>query len=225
MDWRMRTGGHVSPMRRSGGLVVRLALALVIALSLAGSISTGAAGAAPFGGPFVSIGTSPPGNPISSGALVTVHVPPNHVLQHGAPLAIEECSAPNWNRTFFFNNCDPTTKQGGRVNAGRNGSVTYTGYAIVTLPTGPGGPGGHQSFRNRITCDSTHPCVLVVGSAFGNWGHQVWSRPFFVGPASVDPGTGTPEVPYVLVLPVLAIAVIGGYVLIRRRRATPHPAH
>jgi hypothetical protein len=38
--------------------------------------------------------------------------------------------------------------------------------------------------------------------------------------APMTPGTGTPEAPYVLILPVATAAALGGYVALRRRRRT-----
>ncbi len=40
---------------------------------------------------------------------------------------------------------------------------------------------------------------------------------------SDTPGATTPEVPYTLILPVLAVAIIGGAVVIRRRRSVGSP--
>ena len=38
---------------------------------------------------------------------------------------------------------------------------------------------------------------------------------------SAGPGTGTPEVPVTVALPLLAFGIIGGVVMIRRRRSAP----
>jgi hypothetical protein len=53
---------------------------------------------------------------------------------------------------------------------------------------------------------------------------HVWSQPFFVNPdptdsGTVNPGDGTPEVLMAMLQPVAATGLLGGTVLIRRRRA------
>jgi hypothetical protein len=222
MHWRMTSEQHGLAIRPFSAFLLRLATALALALSLSGVVGAGSsavAGAITPGGPFVHIVTDPPGSPVTDGDFISVQVPPNRVLRSGIPLVIEECAAPGFGRPFSFNNCDGTTRQLGRVFAGRNGSLTYADYEIVSLPVTTS---SHRSFRHGPVCDSTHACVLVVRGSFGKSNCELWSHPFFVGPAVADPGNGTPEVPYVLVLPILAVTVFGGSMLLRRRRsATP----
>ena len=195
------------------GAVLSAAIALALTLSLAGAVAADSAAVADYGGSIVRIITSPPGAPITNGQFVTVQVPRNHILRPGVPLAIEECAAPNFGQSLSSSICNGTTRQLGRVVAHRNGSLTYADYLIMWLPTPTR---SHRFFRHGLVCDSTHACVLAVGSSFGSAGYQVWSHPFFVGAA--DPGLGTPEVPQVLLLPVLACAMFGAWWLIRRRR-------
>ena len=96
----------------------------------------------------------------------------------------------------------------------------------LTTPTTPCSPlpdGAtlHGSANHRPMCDQIHACVLLVGPADCDrnpvW-LALWSRQFFVDPAS--PGTGTPEVPFALSCRLMAFAIFGGTILIRRRRSS-----
>jgi hypothetical protein len=50
----------------------------------------------------------------------------------------------------------------------------------------------------------------------------VWSQPFLINAngndAGANPGDGTPEVPFAVLLPVSAMGLLGATVLVRRRR-------
>ncbi len=172
--------------------------------------------------PVVSILTLPASGPVPGGLIVEVRVGRNHVLRHGTHLIIEECQAAPVDHPFSIGPCDRKTIQSGPLVAQAHGTADYLGYPILALPdaTTLG-----ESPRHRPRCDLTHACVLMVGSAHGDGDGDgddpaVWSAAFFVDPNPVGtgPGNGTPEVPYVLVLPIAVAAILGGVVLVRRRR-------
>jgi hypothetical protein len=53
----------------------------------------------------------------------------------------------------------------------------------------------------------------------------VWSTAFTIRPdigdTGADPGNGTPEVPFVITLPLLTAVMIAGVLIVRRRRSSP----
>ena len=171
--------------------------------------------------PLVSLVTAAPNGPFSSGQVIQVTGPANSILKLGRSLSIEECTASFSVPRPDHGQCDRRTIQPDLLRAGPDGSFTYTGYPIYALPDAQT---LHESKHHLPVCDLTHACVLIVGYDLDDRGHRIWSAPFLVNPTpgdtGVDPGTGTPEVPYALALPVLAAAVIGGTLLIRRRRST-----
>jgi len=195
----------------------------IVAVTMVGAMVPAAAATAARLTPLVTLA---PGGPFSSGELIDVAVAPNRSLDHGVSLSIEECSAPSNHSPHWDPVCDPRTRQHGRVTARRDGSLLYPGYPIYALPDAPT---LHESTHHRpAVCDLTHACVLVIagGLTDGDGDHdsddaggRVWSSPFFVDSAGTDPPPNTPEVPYVLALPLLAAAIIGGTVLVRRRRS------
>jgi hypothetical protein len=165
---------------------------------------------------------APPG-PFSSGQLITVTVGPNSILRQGKRIYIRECAAPGGNIPTSPKQCDLRTTQRLHVFAGPHGTVDYPGYPIFALPD-------TTTLGERATgtpvCDLTHPCVLFIGRDRTDFDQpHVWSFPFSVSPTAGDtggdPGNGLPEVPAVLALPVLALAIFGGFVWLRRRRAAP----
>jgi hypothetical protein len=168
--------------------------------------------------PVVSVITDGPAGPLFDGQMVDVQVAPNHMFRPGTRLFIEECQAPTSSHMFSPGLCDRSTVQSGPMVALRHGAAYYADYTVFALPDVAI---LHHSPNHRPVCDQNHACVLLVGPAGCDrnpvW-LAFWSRPFFVDPAS--PGTGTPEVPFVLVLPVLAMALFGGTVLVRRRRSS-----
>jgi len=194
-----------------------LLLTVIVAAGL--GLSSDVAGAAP---PPVIVTLNPPTStsPYLSGQLVEVEVAANTVLRPGARLTIEECSAASVHRTPAHYDCDTRTRQKHRFVADPDGSANYQGYPIYALPdifT------LHETHHHRPVCNLVHACVLLVGWDIDDAHHEVWSLPFFVSPEAgdtgTDPGSGTPEVPYVLVLPIVAVAMFGGSVLLRRRRS------
>ena len=117
--------------------------------------------------------------------------------------------------------CDGNTIQGNTILPAADGSFTYQGYTLYALPDsislgeGSSGP----------ACGNTAAteCILYIGNNQGDFTKpHLWSQPFFVKPTSDDggenPGDGTPEVPLAILLPLSAMGLVGGTVLIRRRR-------
>jgi len=191
-------------------------LAVAFFLSILAYVATGpVASAAP---PPSTVASISPSGPYASGQLVTVTVPPNPILRPDRSLTIEECADPPAGRFHWQRRCDTRTKQKVHVTEAADGSVTLVGYPLYALPDA--GTLG-ETWRHRPACDLSHPCVVMVGWDFDDPGHRIWSAPFLIAPADGNPGTGTPEVPYVLALPVIALAIFGAWVVLRRRRAAP----
>jgi hypothetical protein len=167
----------------------------------------------------VALVNDAPNGPFSSGQYIDVAVAPNPVLKTGRRVYIEECSVPGGTLPRSAEKCDQRTVQHDEVVVGRHGAVSYQGYPIMALPDATllGEHSGHTP-----VCDLTHACVLSISEDRDDF-HQphVWSLPFYVAPTAGDtgaePGNGLPEVPSVLALPVIAGAIFGGALLVRRR--------
>ena len=207
---------------RTSGRVLRLVPVALVVVWLAAAPT---ASASP--GPHGPLITYAPSGPFSSGELIEVRMAPNKLFKPGASLRIEECAAPAHRWDDWYGQCDPRTRQEGRLVAGKKGSLNYLGYPLYALPDALA---LDESARHRPTCDLVHACVLVIsGGRDGNdgdhdgddTGGSVWSLPFFVGPVALDPPPSAPEVPYVLALPVLAGGIFIGVILVRRRRSSP----
>ena len=170
--------------------------------------------------PVVTLVSGAPPGPFSSGQLVTVSVGPNSILHRGKRIYIRECAAPGGTIPTSPKQCDLRTAQRAHLFAGPHGTVDYPGYPIFALPdtiTLGEKPGSAPA------CDLTHPCVLFIGRDRTDFDQpHVWSAPFSVSPTAgdtgADPGNGLPEVPAALALPLLAVAVFGGSVWLRKRR-------
>jgi hypothetical protein len=165
----------------------------------------------------VTLVSSAPNGPFSSGQLITVDVGPNGILPAGSQLYIRECAAPGGVLPTSFSQCDRKTIA--PVTVGPDGTISYSDYTVYALPDAAvlGEHPGHTP-----VCNLTHACVLYIGQYDFNNCH-VFSSVFFVHPTpgdtGADPGNGLPEAPYVLALPLVAAAILGGVVLTRRRRA------
>ncbi len=208
-----RTGK--SGVRRRGPHRVALSAKLVVGVALTVLASVAGSPFATAGPlPVITALVSPPG-PYSSGQLVTVTVPANPFLKPGRALTVEECAAPPAGRFHWQHRCDGRTKQKVHVTAAADGSVVLADYPLYALPDAPT---LHETWRHRPACDLSHPCVVMVGWDFDDPGHRVWSTPLLVALPNGNPGTGTPEVPDVLALPVIAVAIFGGWAVLRRRR-------
>jgi hypothetical protein len=168
----------------------------------------------------VTLVTPAPNGPFSSGQYIDVVVGPNSVLKPGRRVYIKECAAPNGNLPRSPKECDRRTVQHANVVVGANGTVSYPGYPILALPD-------HvllgERSRHTPVCDLTHACILSVNEDRTDFDQPVvWSLPFFVSPTAGDtganPGNGLPEVPTVVLLPIIAAAIFGGTLVVRRRR-------
>ncbi len=171
----------------------------------------------------VSLVTNAPNGPFSSGQKIEVAVDANSTLTAGAGIYIEECAAPGGMTPASPSQCDANTYQRGNpLFAASDGSIDYAGYPIYALPdvtTLGESPGGTPD------CDLSAECVLYVGQNPTDFSlPHLWSQPFYVNPTPGDtganPGNGLPETPYVLGLPLLAFGVMGGTLVVRRRRST-----
>ena len=169
---------------------------------------------------LVTLTPNPSPGPYLSGQVVAISVAPNTVLKSGAHLTVEECSAASVGKAPRHYDCDSRTRQKHPFVANPDGSADYQGYPIYALPDVFT---LHETHHHRPVCNLEHACVLLVGWDIDDVDHEAWSPPFLVSPTAGDigagPGTGTPEVPYVLVLPVIALGIFGGSVLLRRRRS------
>jgi hypothetical protein len=176
------------------------------------------ASAAP-AGPLVSLitgGTS--SNVFISGQTVSVRVGPNRILKPGTHLVMEECATDFVGRRWISNQCDPRTVQIHPFIVTRDGSANYSAYPIFALPDAFT---LHEPTWHRPKCDLDHACLVLIGATgcdLDAIGQGVSSQTFYVDP-DTDPGNGTPEVPYVVALPLLASGIIGAYALFRRRRS------
>jgi hypothetical protein len=177
--------------------------------------------------------TYAPDGPFTSGQSIEVQLGPNRLFKRGASLTIEECAAPTRRNEAWQGHCDARTRQQGRLVAGVMGTLDYPDYPVFALPDAIN---PRESADQQPVCDLTHACVLVISQNVNEHsdgdhdsdddgdhdgddsGYSAWSLPFFVGLA-VDPPPSAPEVPYVLALPVLVAGMLGGSVLLRRRRS------
>jgi hypothetical protein len=232
MNWRMSTvvRGDRAALRLPMSCCVAAPMVALVGLTI---LAVGSTASATSPKAVVSLVTGAPVGPIPSGQIIDVKVAPNTMLKPDRTLSIEECSAPLRRWMPLRDQCDPRTRQADQFHARRNGAASYAGYLLFALPDRFT---LDESRRHRPICDLTHPCVLVVGWGFAesgqdedgdDAGNYVASLPFYVSPTpgdtGGDPGTGTPEVPYVLALPVLAGGILGGMVLVRRRRSRVAP--
>ena len=171
-----------------------------------------------------------PNTPFSSGQTITVSVPANSVLTPGAGLAIEECAAPGGvPPSAPTGNCDGNTHQGPTVTVQADGSASLPigqgGYQLFALPDQNFG----ESAGQTPVCDLTHECVLYIGQDQNNFtAPHFFSTGFYINPNldgsgnqqdnAANPGDGLPEAPLAIGLPAAALGLVGGTVLVRRRR-------
>jgi ABC-type phosphate transport system substrate-binding protein len=168
----------------------------------------------------VSLITNAPNGPFSSGQTLEVSFGANTTLTPNLGVYIEECSAPGGTVPTLPTQCDPKTHQHSPLFMNGDGSLDYKGYPIYALPDAPNlgetSSGGPQ-------CDLANQCILYIGQNPNDFSQpHVWSSAFFIKPtagdAGTNPGNGLPEVPFIIALPLLAGAVIGGVLILRRRR-------
>lgn len=176
-----------------------------------------------------------PGLPFDSGQLVDVAIPGGY-LPASVGVTIFECAAPNGVLPTSTTQCDGLTGyKGGTITTEGDGSfdlendtpfgTLYTMYAL---------PDYHdlgETGSNSANCGlgAAHECVLYIGTGGGSDVGMalphVFSQAYNVAPdatdsGTVNPGDGTPEVPLAVGLPLLAGGILGGTVLIRRRRTS-----
>jgi hypothetical protein len=177
------------------------------------------------------------GTPFSSGQLVAVNVPLNVANGGTGELAastgytIWECSDPGGtvaNLPTSVSNCDSLTSNGTDGTTNSDGSVQYTGYEVYALPNtvSPAHGGLGETPTDVPVCNLANPCVLAVLTNPNNFtatSGLAFTEPFLVTPNSTDsganPGDGTPEAPLMIGIPLVGLAVVGGTVFTRRRKA------
>src|ERR1700733_2556441 len=178
-------------------------------------------------------GTVTPG-PFSSGQNINVVIPANDTFSstdglnnNHSNINILECSAPNGVIPTTPSACDGNTISANTILPAGDGSFTFDNYPVYALPdsvTFGEGSTGPQCGDTAAT-----ECILYIGNNQNDFTQPpLWSQPFLILANGTDsganPGDGTPEVPLAIILPVAAMGLIGGTVLIRRRRATRAPA-
>jgi hypothetical protein len=214
----------------TAGLAASLPLALILAAPASADLVSGDG--------YVDLATTSSvgsGVPYSSGQTINVTVAANPTLSAanldsngytGTPNEqLEECSdyggiSANL-PTSAAGNCDSVTLASGSGNA--DGSFTLDGFTILALPDKP--TFNEPSSHTPVCGLAPYYCVLYVGPNANsiNPKTNLWSAPFQVRSNSDDsgsnPGDGTPEVPFAIGLPLLGLAVGGGVLYLRRRRA------
>jgi len=180
--------------------------------------------------------------PLASGQGINVVVPANDLLDQTTAVNILECAAPNGVLPTLPDECDGNTIQGPSVFPDEDGSINFqqatgTLYPVYALPDFVS---LNEGAGSAVTCGDTAAteCVLYIGDDQSDFTQpHVFSQPFNVladkgdlgtnpGDGSLGiPGTGTPEVPLALTLPVVALVLLGGTVMVRRRRALSDSVH
>jgi len=153
-------------------------------------------------------------------------VPANSLFVPTTSVNVVECSAPNGVLPTIFSACDGNTINGPTVFPNSDGSIDFqasTGSLYQVFFT-PDAALGDQSGSPKCGSTSATECVLYIGdNQLDFTAPHVFSQPFFVkatpGDTGANPGDGTPEVPLAVLLPAAGMGLLGGTVLIRRRRA------
>ncbi len=150
----------------------------------------------------------------------------------------EECEDLNGttaNLPQSFSGCEAGTldTEGGVQNTDGtySGAVeAYQDFPVYNLPDGNISPSGPTMTATPGKCGiAPYYCVIGIFAANPNSGHagfsypHLWSAPFQVGVGDGldqgnSPGDGTPEVPLAIGLPLAALGLFGGGVLVRNRR-------
>jgi hypothetical protein len=219
--------------------VARRVVVSIAATAAAGSIaalafSSPAGAAGPASGSVVPGSAQPvapfaTGKPFSSGQNINIVIPANSAFaspNNTTADNVVECSAPNGVVPTQTSACDGNTVQGGTILPAADGSFTYTGYTVYNTPDTLIG-----DTSTSPVCGSTSAteCILYIGNNQNDFtAPHLWSQPFFVnktaGDTGANPGDGTPEVPMAILLPLSAMGLLGGAVLIRRRRRSAQAA-
>ena len=189
-------------------------------------------------GPYaVAVSPFTAGDAYSSGQAINVVVPANSLFVPTSNVNILECAAPNGVLPTLPNECDGNTIQGPTILPNSDGSINLQtqGYGLYQVFALPDSLSLGESPSSAVKCGDTAAteCVLYIGEDQGNFtAPHVFSQPFFIAANSDDkgdfPGDGssstiapppqTPEVPLAIILPVTAMGLLGGTVLVRRRR-------
>ena len=169
------------------------------------------------------------GTPFDSGQGIDVVIPSNSVFTSGENLTVEECSAPNGAIPMVITVCNGGTASGPSVTANSDGSFDYINnggnplgdpYQVFYTPDPALGNTGTSP-----ACGDTSAteCILYIGPNPNDFTQpHLWSQPFFVHPdpngdsGTFNPGDGTPEVPLAVLLPLAAMGLMAGAVLVRR---------
>ncbi len=205
----------------SAAVTATAGIAVLAFTAPAGATGPGSGSIVP--GSAVAVAPFTPGVPFDSGQNINVDIPANSAFAGSfSNINIVECAAPNGVIPALPSSCDGNTIQGSSILPNADGSFSYQGYQAFALPDSPTlgeSPGG-------VTCGSTSAteCILYIGNNQGDFtAPHLWSQPFFVkangNDLGANPGDGTPEVPFAVILPLAAMGLLGGVVLIRRRRA------
>jgi hypothetical protein len=216
-----------------------------VAVSLAATAAAGTfaalafsspASAAPASGDIVpgsaqAVGPVTAGTPFSSGQSINVVIPANSAF--AAPnntngVNVVQCAAPNGVVPSNPAACDGNTIQGSTILPNADGSFTFQGYQVFQLPDVP--TLGEGSSGPVCGSTSATECILFIGNNQNDFTKpHLWSQPFFVKAndttdSGTNPGDGTPEVPMAILLPLSAMGLLGGAVLIRRRHRSSRAA-
>jgi hypothetical protein len=185
--------------------------------------ATGPASGSIVPGSAVPVAPFTAGAPFDSGQNINVVIPTNAAFAapdntHG--VNIVECSAPNGVIPTLPSACDGNTIQGNTILPNADGSFTYQSYTVYALPDSP--TLGEGSSGPVCGNTAATECMLYIGNNQNDFTQpHLWSQPFFVksngNDLGANPGDGTPEVPLAILLPLSAMGLLGGAVLIRRR--------
>jgi hypothetical protein len=229
----------------------RVAVTLA-AVSAAGAFSlatlTSPAGAAApaegASGPYaVAVSPFTAGYAYSSGQKINVVVPANTLFVSTTNVNILECAAPNGVLPTLPSECDGNTIQGPTVLPNSDGSINLQteGDGLYQVFALPDSISLGESASSAVDCGDTAAteCVLYIGENQGDFtAPHIFSQPFYIEANADDggenPGDGssptvapppqTPEVPLAIILPAAALGLLGGTVLVRRRRALANSA-
>ena len=218
-------------IRRFATLSAAVALTgTVTALALASpAFATGPTAGSEVAGSALPIGTATPG-PFASGQIIQIQIPANSTLTPGAGINIVECAAPGGVAPTNPAACDGNTIEQ-MIFAGTNGSVSYTnvapdhGYTVYALPDANLG----ESSTGTPVCNLTNEGACSSSVRTRTTSPSRTSSPSPSCPArggrrrtpagtGTAPGTATPEAPFAIGLPLIAMGVLGGALFLRRRR-------
>jgi hypothetical protein len=217
------------------------------------AIDSGVAGALTSGDGFTTINPCSGcpftgGVPYGDGQQIDVLVGANSSLNSTGQSAnptfngnyyFEECADPQGttaNLPTSFNGCEAGTLdiEAGVASTGQAESPNFTVFKLPD-PTAVGGP--TMTNPPGASCGvAPNYCVIGIFGANPNSGNPGFSFPhLFSAPFQIranqdglvdgsNPGDGTPELSLAIGLPLAAIGIFGGFVLVRRRRGQQRQA-